>query len=126
MKGKQLTLDEVLKLDYEYVVWVDFNDKIAEEKIGYENCHCLCFKSEQYDCLMMCSKSEDILSGFEICDNIEVYEWVDAYENPMMIFIEDDDSNIIHKLAQEICNLRGIDLTDDNINKIMKEFEEEK
>jgi len=37
MKGRQLTLEEVLRLDYEYVVWVDFDDKIAEERLGYHS-----------------------------------------------------------------------------------------
>ena len=126
MKGRKLSLQEVLNLEDGTKVWVDFNDKIAEERLGYENCHCLCFKSKQHECLMMCIKPDDIFSGFEICDNIEVYEWVDAYENPMMIFNEDDDSTVIYKLAQEICNLRGLDLTDDNIEKIVEEFMEEK
>lgn len=40
----------------------------------------------------------------------------------MMIFDEDDDSDLVNKMAQEICNLRGLDLTDDNIRLIVEEF----
>jgi hypothetical protein len=30
--------------------------------------------------------------------------------------------SIVNKMAQEICNLRGLDLTDDNIRLIVEEF----
>ena len=122
MKGRKLSLQEVLNLEDGTKVWVDFNDKVSEEKFGYEDCHYLCFKSEQYECLMMCAKPEDRSSGFEIRDNIEVYEWIELYENPMFLFDEYDDDKLIRNMATEICNLRSIDLTDENIAKIVKEF----
>ena len=33
---------------------------------------------------------------------------------------------IIELMATEICNLRGVNLTEDNIDRIIKEFMEEK
>ena len=69
---------------------------------------------------------------------IEIYEWVDASHmlsgftqqgltiDDNSIIIRRDYNNIMSDMATEICNLRGLDLTDDNIDKIMKEFKEEK
>lgn len=44
--------------------------------------------------------------------DVEFYEWIYP--------------TVIIKLAQEICNLRGLDLTDENVEMIVKEFDEEK
>lgn len=116
MKGKQLTLEEVLELEDGTKVWVE-DTIIKDEQIGI---------IEENEIII-----DDGYGWFDLNDFCEegyiiVYEWIEDNSNPMMIFEEDDESDIIYKLAQEICNLRGLDLTDDNIRLIIEEFMEEK
>ena len=104
MKGKQLTLDEVLALKDGSKVWVE---ELDEPYRQFSQIHT---KSDD--------RVLDKVGGFyylyELFEDsdIEIYEW-----------IEEDNCNYnIISMSTEICNLRGIDLTDDNIDKIMKEF----
>ena len=113
MKGRQLTLEEVLRLDDGTKVWVD-DTILDDEQIGI---------IEEHEIIV-----DDGYGWFDLNDFCEegyiiVYEWIEGtYSNTMMLFDEDDNDKVIYLMAQEICNLRGINLTDDNIDKIMKEF----
>lgn len=116
MKGKQLTLDEVLRLEDGTKVWAEELDE------NYKHWSQIYTKSDD--------RILDKVGGFYYLyelfedDDMGIYEWIEEeYSNPMMLFEEDDCNYNINSMATEICNLRGINLTDDNIDKIMKEFE---
>ena len=66
------------------------------------------------------------LDDSEFDDDMEFYEWIDELCIPDKVETPYYSYNIIKDMATEICNLRGINLTDDNIDKIMKEFVEVK
>ena len=101
MKGHKLTLSEVLNLEDGSKVWVeDKEDKelsgvhIVDDKalVNHE-------RKKVYD-----------FSDLEFFkDELEFYEWIEE-ETPLI------------KMSVEICNLRGLDLTDENIRLIIKEF----
>ena len=60
-------------------------------------------------------------------DELEFYEWIeDELAIPDQIEEPYYSNNIVNKLSVEICNLRGLDLTDENIRLIVEEFMEEK
>ena len=100
MKGRQLILEEVLRLDDGTKVWVEELDE------AYKSSSDLYEKTKEKLYLLNTDMYYNLKSDFVI--PIEFYEWYD----------------VIKDMATEICNLRGIDLTEDNINKIMKEFVE--
>ena len=52
----------------------------------------------------------------------EWYTLISMFRKGEVCFYEDDEPTIIHNLATEICNLRSLDLTDENIEMIIKEF----
>jgi len=116
MKGKQLTLDEVLDLEDGSKVWVE-DDEEGDKQIGI-------VKQEGETRVLLDDSCGwfDIKYLFDCEEYVYFYEWIEDNSNPMMLFDEDDDSNIINKMAQEICNLRGLDLTDDNIRLVIEEF----
>ena len=67
---------------------------------------------------MRLSDFYDESSGFYSQDtfkNLEIFE-----------LIEVSNETVYNNMAQEICNLRGLDLTDENIDKIVEELKEEK
>ena len=123
MKGKQLTLEEVLRLENGTRVWAEELNQIQKDWSGIHKKVLDKLIAEKdgmiYEIRHLDGRREDY--------GIEIFEWIDVYENPMMLFEEDDDSyDVVLNMATEIYNLRGLDLTEDNIDKIMKEFVEEK
>ena len=119
MKGKQLTLDEVLELKDGSKVWVEELNK------NYKHWSQIYTKSDD----RILDHRGEFYYLYEPFDDIEIYEWIDEGEEWSFSKLSESfdttfelgSYNII-SMATEICNLRGIDLTDDNINKIMKEF----
>lgn len=122
MKGRKLSLDEVLKLEDGIKVWVEeLNPRYSD----WSGIHKRVLDE------LIAEKDEMIyeiryLDGLGGDYGIEIYEWVedelkipDKIETPYYLY------DIIKDMATEICNLRGIDLTEDNIDKITKEFTEE-
>ena len=116
MKGRQLSLEEVLNLEDGTKLWVEDND-VGDKQIGI-------VKQEGETRVFVDNSCGwfDIKYLFDCEEYVYFYEWVEDNSNPMMIFNEDDDSNIINKMSVEICNLRGLDLTDENIESIIEEF----
>lgn len=110
MKGKQLSLQEVLDLEDGTKVWIDKDNKyhdVYKKEQGYligTRCNIIFYI--EYDC------------------PYEAYLWIDEDR----LHSEDKMDTItyfkstIEAMATEICNLRSLDLTDDNIDKIIKEF----
>lgn len=116
MKGHKLTLQEVLNLEDGSKVWVE------DSRRGYTNELCS-YKKEDNILLVISDNTNYILDVIEVYENkLEFYEWTSSYSNLMMLFEEDDDSDILRKMSVEICNLRGLDLTDGNIRLIVEEF----
>ena len=123
MKGRQLTLEEVLELKDGTKVWVEELDEC------YKHWSQIYTKSDDR---ILDHRGEYYYLNYNQTDvgDIEFYEWIDkGKEWSFSKLSESFDTtfelgsyNII-SMATEICNLRGIDLTDENINKIMKEFE---
>jgi len=105
MKGKQLTLQEVLNLEDGTKVWVedDIYDDCNDIYIKYDNTLYNISNSDLRYSLIDVSDSEVDK------DTIDFYEWI-------------KDNTPLHKMAQEICSLRGLDLTDENIRLIVEEF----
>ena len=110
MKGRQLTLEEVLRLDDGSKVWVESKYYENKGQISYV------LLLEDYD---YGYKRRRLSDGLDMSDefysqnvfeNLEIFEWIEV------------DNDVVYNMATEICNLRGINLTDDNIDKIMKEF----
>ena len=105
MKGKQLSLQEVLNLEDGTKVWVEPKNDTYGIKcyMGYllrdfSKCR-VCFSNNWEDY----SYTEKYFSDFD------AYEWI-------------KDDTPLHKMSVEICNLRGLDLTDDNIRLTVEEF----
>lgn len=109
MKGKQLSLQEVLNLEDGSKVWVE---ELNERYSVWSGVHVR--KQDE----LIAEKDEMVyeinyLDGLGEDYGLEIYEWI-------------EDDTPLHKMAQEICNLRGLDLTDENIESIIEEFMEEK
>ena len=105
MRGKQLTLEEVLNLEDGSKVWV--------EELNARNSDWSGIHKRVLDELIA-EKDEMIyeiryLDGLGEDYGIEIYEWI-------------KDDTPLHKMSVEICNLRGLDLTDENIRLIVEEF----
>ena len=81
MKGRKLTLEEVLNLEDGTKVWVEELD-------------------------------EDYRSASDLYRKMK----------EKLYILNTDMQSKEYKMAQEICNLRGLDLTDENIEIIIKEF----
>ena len=101
MKGKQLSLQEVLNLEDGSKVWVEeLDDRYKGDSDLYKK-----IKERLY------ILNTDIYYDLK-CDfitPIEFYEWIEEQSKE-------------YKMSVEICNLRGLDLTDENIEMIIKEF----
>jgi hypothetical protein len=123
MKGRQLTLEEVLNLEDGTKVWVEeLNPRYSD----WSGIHKRVLDE------LIAEKDEGIyeiryLDGLGGDYGIEIYEWIeDELTIPDKIETPYYSYNAIKDMATEICNLRGLDLTDDNIRLIVEEFEEEK
>ena len=119
MKGRKLSLQEVLNLEDGCKVWVEElrdSDMSAMHIIdgNYLNDE---EKDEAY-CF------DDIELYY--MDELEFYEWIEDLVIPDKIETPYYSESVIHNLAKEICNLRSLDLTDENIKMIIEEFMEEK
>ena len=105
MKGRKLSLQEVLRLEDGTKVWVEELDD------SYKGASDLYKKIKQKLYILNTDMYYDLKCDF--ITPIEFYEWVDEQSKE-------------YKMSVEICNLRGLDLTDENIEMIIKEFMEEK
>ena len=105
MKGRKLTLEEVLKLEDGTNVWVEELDE------AYRSSSDLYEKTKERLYILNTDMYYDLKSDF--VTPIEFYEWI-------------DEQSIVNKMSVEICKLRGLDLTDDNIRLIVEEFEDGK
>lgn len=105
MKGRQLSLEEVLDLEDGTKVWVEeLDEQYRGDSDLYE-------KTKERLYILNTDMYYDLKSDF--VTPIEFYEWIDKQSKE-------------YKMSVEICNLRGLDLTDDNIKLIIEEFEEGK
>lgn len=103
MKGRKLTLEEVLNLEDGSKVWVESKDYGNKGQIS----HVMTVESFYKSKNMRLSDFYDESSGFYSQDafkNLEIFE-----------LIEVSNETVYNNMAQEICNLRGLDLTDENI-----------
>ena len=102
MKGRKLSLKEVLNLEDGSVVWVEELKDIKMSALHIVDGNYLNDeeKDEAY-CF------DDIELYYK--DELEFYEWIDKQSKE-------------YKMSVEICNIRGLDLTDDNIRLIIEEF----
>lgn len=122
MKGKQLTLQEVLNLEDGSKVWV--------EDSGEHWDNTLCKYDKGLNSLL--DMSENLESEYDLDfmqyydDRLTFYEWTNDEDDMKFSRNIPSHTKIELDMAQEICNLRGLDLTDDNIRLIIEEFEEEK
>ena len=105
MKGRKLSLQEVLNLEDGIKVWVEELDD------GYRGASDLYKKIKEKLYILNTDMYYDLTCDF--ITPIEFYEWIDKQSKE-------------YKLSEEICNLRGLNLTDENIEMIIKEFMEEK
>ena len=117
MKGRQLTLEEVLRLEDGTKVWVEDSDE------GYEQVGTIV---EEDDMLKLDDGRWFYLSELPFANFVAFYEWIEELFIPDKIETLYYSYNVIKDMATEICNLRGIDLTEDNIDKIIKEFVDKK
>lgn len=105
MKGRKLSLQEVLNLEDGRKVWVE---ELNARYSDWSGIHKRVLDE------LIAEKDEMIyeiryLDGLGEDYGIEIYEWI-------------KDDTPLHKMSVEICNLRGLDLTDDNIEMIIEEF----
>ena len=105
MKGRKLTLEEVLNLDDGTRVWVEELDE------AYRSSSDLYEKTKERLYILNTDMYYDLKSDF--VTPIEFYEWIeDSYE-------------VIESMAYEIASLRypkKYEYDDELINKIIKEF----
>lgn len=113
MKGKQLTLQEVLDLEDGTKVWVE---ETEEEFEDWSQVYTINKKEER-----LYTKDGQFykFNSYSFGDKtIEVYEWIEEPEMPY----PNNMQQTIKDMATEICNLRSMDLTDENIRLIVEEF----
>ena len=112
MKGRKLTLEEVLNLEDGSKVWVE---ELNEDDKELSSLHVV-------DGRMLVNHRRK--EAYDYTDlkfyknELEFYEWIEESEMPYPNKMQ----QTIKDMAQEICNLRGLDLTDYNIRLIIKEF----
>jgi len=114
MKGKQLTLQEVLDLEDGSKVWVE--DKEDKELSGVHIVDDKALVNHER------KKAYDFSDLEFFKDELEFYEWIEELKIPDKIETPYYSENIINKMSVEICNLRGLDLTDENIRLTVEEF----
>ena len=121
MKGRKLSLEEVLKLPLSSRVWYEEFDYVKDFYSYNSPLHGIVYFCGNY-IVDSTLKYKDIRKCFE--DGL-IYEWVDEEAKNYTVTYK-SNSEIINSMAQEICNLRGLDLTDDNIRLIVEEFSKQK
>lgn len=110
MKGRQLTLEEVLRLEDGSKVWVESKYYENEGQVSYVmNMADFDHEPDRLRLSDSYNTSDEFYSQ-DIFENLEVFELIEV------------GNETVYNMATEICNLRGLDLTEDNIDKIMKEF----
>ena len=118
MKGRKLTLQEVLNLEDGSKVWVEDTSKIFEDDLYI-------YDKENIRVNLLTKESKygyDLMTIGDFRGRIMFYEWIEESEMPYPNNVQ----QTINKMSVEVCNLRGLDLTDDNIENIIKEFKEVK
>ena len=116
MKGKQLSLQEVLNLEDGSKVWVEDDDE-GDKQIGI-------VKQEGETRVFVDDSCGwfDIKYLFDCEEYVYFYEWIEELKIPDKIETPYYSENIIYTMSVEIVKLRGLDLTDDNIRLIIEEF----
>ena len=116
MKGRKLSLQEVLNLEDGSKVWVEDTDE-RDEQIGVVD------RDDEVRVYIDEGDGWFEVEGLFDCEEyVLFYEWIEDLD------IIEIKSNVptrcstCYSLAQEICNLRGLDLTDENIRLIVEEF----
>lgn len=118
MKGRKLSLEEVLNLEDGCKVWVE---PIGKEWELYKNDPYISTFTKDKDGYLDFMDMNGIFTGcFDYDDNKNITDFTNGFECGVYKFIE--TPLIVHNLAQEICNLRSLDLTDENIEMIIEEF----
>lgn len=112
MKGKQLSLQEVLNLEDGSKVWVEDDDE-GDKQVGTIN--------KEDNSLELMEDSWFYLDDLPDGEYVRFYEWIEEEEKEIKVSYK-SMSEIVDSMAQEICNLRSMDLTDENIRLIMEEF----
>ena len=124
MKGKQLSLQEVLQLEDACKVWVEDNANVFESDLYI-------YDKENIRVNLLTKESRcgyDLTTIGEFCSRINFYEWIDGVKSINISGMNDGmngeyyNKSIVTNLATEICNLRSLDLNDENIEMIIKEF----
>ena len=124
MKGKQLSLQEVLKLEDRCKVWVEDASDIFESDLYI-------YDKENIRVNLLTKESiygYDLTTIGDFCGRIKFYEWIDGVKSINIFGTKDGTSGeyynklILHNLVTEILNLRSLDLTDENIEMIITEF----
>ena len=115
MKGKQLTLQEVLNLEDGTKVWVE------DSRRGYTNELCI-YKKEDNILLVISDNTNYILDVIEVYQNkLEFYESVEEEKESTLIMY----GEIIESMANEIARHRypnKYEYDDELIEKIIEEF----
>ena len=124
MKGKQLSVQEVLQLEDGCRVWVEDNANVFESDLYI-------YDKENIRVNLLTKESRcgyDLTTIGDFCGRINFYEWIDGVKSINISGVKDGmngeyyNKSIVHNLSQEICNLRGLDLNDENIEIVIKEF----
>lgn len=115
MKGKLLTLQEVLNLEDGTKVWVEDDDE-GDKQVGI-------VKQEGETRVLVDDGCGwfDIKYLFDCEEHVYFYEWIEEEEKEIKVSYK-SMSEIVDSMAQEICNLRSMDLTDENIRLTVEEF----
>ena len=119
MKGLKLSLQEVLKLEDGCKVWVEISEEYKDYSSYIPRFDGILYKRGTY--LSDSIRPSQMLKYKEIREclsNGYIYEWIEESEIPY----PNNMQQTIHNLATEILNLRSLDLTDENIEMIIKEF----
>ena len=115
MKGRKLSLEEVLNLEDGTKVWVE------DSRRGYTNELCS-YKKEDNILLVISDNTNYILDVIEVYENkLEFYEWVEEEKESTLIMY----GEIIESMAYEIAKYRypnKYEYDDELIEKIIKEF----
>ena len=115
MRGRKLSLEEVLNLEDGTEVWVEDNRR------GFTNELCI-YKKCNNILLVISDNTNYILDVIGVYDNkLEFYEWIEGEEESTLIMY----GEIIESMANEIARHRypnKYEYDDELIEKIIKEF----
>ena len=118
MKGRKLSLQEVLSLDDGSKVWIE---PIGKEWSLYEDGYVAKFTKK--DGIYDFEDENGVFAGCFDYDNVSSNRptsFLKGFEYDVFEYI--DSPQVIYLMAREICNLRSLDLTDENIEMIIEEF----